>query len=383
MLTIAHSIHSYPKVTEGWITTQIRHQRRWSQVVWSQYRRDPPPEGLAVRAVPGRPWLSLGESLRHGYYPWRYGGLIRHDRPDVLLAHFADEAYRLLPVSQRWGLPLLVRCYGYDVTSLPRQGRWLARLQRLFALASGFVVEGPAMGHRLIAMGCPPDKVYLIPLGVDHGAIPWTARHDDGVSPIRVLMAASLREKKGHTFAFSALATAIATHPRLEVTVIGDGPLRGPLQGQVAASPLAGRVRWLGSQSHEALLAAMSQHHLFLHPSVTAGDGDSEGGAPLVLLEAQASGLPVISSVHDDIPTVMRPGISGLVAPERDVPALVTALHYLLENPGRWAEMGAEGRLHVTQGFDPDQLGDRLSDLVADVVAKPTPHPERLFQRRT
>jgi colanic acid/amylovoran biosynthesis glycosyltransferase len=375
MLTLAHSSHSYPVLTQTWITTQIRHQRRWPQVVWSQYQPSEPESGLTVRRVPGRPWLAMGESLRHAYHPWRYGGLVRHDRPDVLLAHFADEGYRLLPVAQRFGLPLLVRCYGYDISSLPRQGRWLSRLQRLFALAAGFLVEGPAMGAALVALGCPEDKVHLVPLGVELDSIPWTPRHDDGQSPIRVLLAASLREKKGHTFAFGALAQVVKDHPRLEVTVIGDGPLRGPLEGQVQASPLAGRVRWLGNQSHETLLAAMGQHHLFLHPSVTAGDGDSEGGAPLVMLEAQASGLPIVSSVHADIPFVMRPGVSGLLVPERDIGGLATALRYLLERPERWAAMGEAGRRHVQQHFHPDRLGDRLADLVEDVAKAPAPTP--------
>jgi colanic acid/amylovoran biosynthesis glycosyltransferase len=369
MLTLAHSVHRYPAFTQSWITTQIRHQRRWSQVIWTQYAAAGPGADVPVRQVPGRPWLALAESLQHAYHPWRYGGLIRHDRPHALLAHFGDEAYRLLAVAQRFRLPLLVRCYGYDISSLPRQGRWLTRLQRLFDQAAGFLVEGPAMGAALVAMGAPEERVHLVPLGVDVDAIPWTPRTDDGQSPIRVLMAASLREKKGHTFAFGALATVIKEHPRLEVTVIGDGPLRGPLQGQVQASPLAGRVRWLGNQSHEALITAMGEHHLFLHPSVTAGDGDSEGGAPLVLQEAQAAGLPIISSVHADIPFVMRPGVSGLLAPERDIQGLATALRYLLERPERWAVMGEAGRQHVVQQFHPARLGDRLADLVEATVA--------------
>lgn len=372
MLTLAHCVHEYPVLTQTWIATQIRHQRRHPQVIWSQYPRSVA-AGPPLRQVPGRPWLAMAESLRLGYHPWRYGGLMRHDQPTVLLAHFADEGYRMLPVARQYGRPLLVRCYGYDISALPRSPRWAQRLRRLFDQAAGFLVEGPAMGAALVALGCPEDKVHLLPLGVDVDSIAWTPRHDDGQSPIRVLMAASLREKKGHTFAFSALAAVLADHPRLEVTVIGDGPLRRPLEGQVQASPLAGRVRWLGDQPHDALLTAMAQHHLFLHPSVTAGDGDSEGGAPLVLLEAQAAGLPVISSIHADIPFVMRPGISGLLAPERDVPALTTALRYLLERPDRWAAMGEAGRRHVQQHFHPERLGDALAELVAAVAQAPVP----------
>jgi len=122
MLTLAHCVHAYPVLTQTWITTQIRHQRLWPQVIWSQYAGVAPVGGPPLRRVPGRPWLAMGESLRHGYHPWRYGGLVRHDQPTVLLAHFTDEAYRMLPVAQQHGLPLLVRCYGYDISALPRNG---------------------------------------------------------------------------------------------------------------------------------------------------------------------------------------------------------------------------------------------------------------------
>ena len=339
------------------------------------------PPGVAVTQVPARPWLSVAESLQHRYHPWRYASLMQRDRPAVLLAHFGDEGCRMVPVASRWQVPLLTRFYGYDMSQLPRRGRWLARLQWLFTEGAGILVEGPAMASAVADLGCPPARIHILPLGIACAAIPWQPRGDDGTGPVRVLMAATLREKKGHTFGLSALAQLAARHPRLQVTVIGDGPLRRPLQDQVDASPLAGRVTWLGNVPHAQVLAAMAEHHLFLHPSVTAGDGDSEGGAPIVLLEAQASGMPVISSIHADIPHIVRPGLSGLLAPEQDVPALVSALSYLLERPERWAAMGEAGRRHVETHFDAPELGERLADLVETVVTgwaeprEPAPAP--------
>jgi len=70
----------------------------------------------------------------------------------------------------------------------------------------------------------------------------------------------------------------------------------------------------------------------------------------------------------------MRAGISGLVAPERDVRSLITALRYLLENPARWAEMGQEGRRFVSQHFDPERLGRRWPISPWPTVAARTPH---------
>ena len=96
----------------------------------------------------------------------------------------------------------------------------------------------------------------------------------------------------------------------------------------------------------------MEKADLFLHPSVTADNGDSEGGAPTVILESQAHGMPVISTYHADIPNIVRPNKSALLSNERDVVSLADNILYLLENQDVWANMGLEGRHFVEQYHD-------------------------------
>jgi colanic acid/amylovoran biosynthesis glycosyltransferase len=96
----------------------------------------------------------------------------------------------------------------------------------------------------------------------------------------------------------------------------------------------------------------MEQADIFLQPSQTAADGDSEGGAPTTLLEAQAMGLPVVASDHADIPYVVAPGEPALLPPQGDTGQLAAALGQLLDEPLRWAEMGRRGRRHVEAQHD-------------------------------
>lgn len=84
-----------------------------------------------------------------------------------------------------------------------------------------------------------------------------------------------------------------------------------------------------------------------MQPSVTAKNGDSEGGAPTIILEAQACGVPVISTTHADIPYITSQNDSALLSPERDVDNLVDNIRYLFENPKIWLEMGKKGRQHI------------------------------------
>ena len=85
-------------------------------------------------------------------------------------------------------------------------------------------------------------------------------------------------------------------------------------------------VHWTGYKPHDYFLEMLYQADLFLSPSITASNGDTEGGAPVAIIEAGASGLPVISTRHADIPEVVLDGHTGLLSPERNVHGLVAAI---------------------------------------------------------
>jgi colanic acid/amylovoran biosynthesis glycosyltransferase len=112
---------------------------------------------------------------------------------------------------------------------------------------------------------------------------------------------------------------------------------------------------------HDELVSAYYDHHLLLAPSVTASDGDVEGGAPVTLIEAQATGLPVVSTFHCDIPEVVVDGKTGLLAPERDVSELARHLLILDRHSERLSEMGAAGRRHVEANYNASRQGSKLA----------------------
>jgi colanic acid/amylovoran biosynthesis glycosyltransferase len=98
-----------------------------------------------------------------------------------------------------------------------------------------------------------------------------------------------------------------------------------------------------------------------------AKDGDSEGGAPVCLIEAQAMGLPIVATTHCDIPEITRPEVSAFLAPERDAAAFAARLDQLLEHPEQWAEMGRAGRLHVETEFNIRTQVSRMNEVYREV----------------
>jgi colanic acid/amylovoran biosynthesis glycosyltransferase len=111
----------------------------------------------------------------------------------------------------------------------------------------------------------------------------------------------------------------------------------------------------------------IAEADIFLAPSVTAQDGDQEG-IPVVLMEALAQGVPVLSTQHSGIPELVQEGQAGFLVPERDSAALAEKLVYLLQQPHRWAEMGQKGREWVENYYDIHKLNDQLVALYQSIL---------------
>lgn len=295
----------------------------------------------------------------------------RRCRADTLHSHFGNMGWLNLSVARRRSLPHIVTFYGLDVEYLPRQdARWRDRYLELFAEVDWILCEGPHMASRIVAQGCPEAKVRVHHLGIDTAAIPFRPRIYQAGAPLRVLIAGAFREKKGFPYALQALG-ALRHRVDLEITIVGDAGIeprsireKRQILNVIRNHHLEPSVRMLGFQSHAALMAEAYRHHVFVSPSVHATDGDSEGGAPVSIIEMAASGMPVVSTTHCDIPEVIGSGPAArLLAPERDVGALIERLEWLVDHPDEWLEMLLAARRRTEHEFDMVEQGNRLAGL--------------------
>jgi colanic acid/amylovoran biosynthesis glycosyltransferase len=295
----------------------------------------------------------------------------------LLHSHYGYMGWSALDAASSTRLKHVVTFYGLDVTYLPRRlPWWRSRYRRLFQEVDAVLCEGPFMAASIRALGCPPEKVRVHHLGVDVSAIEYRPRRWDGTGPLRILIAATFREKKGIPFAMEALGRLARAVP-IEVTVIGEATTerrsrreRRKVMKAIEEQGLRAHVRLLGFQPHSVLLREAYDHHVFLSPSVTARDGDTEGGAPVSIIEMAASGMPVVSTTHCDIPEVLPEG-AGLLAPERDVDALFSHLRWLVANPIQWKSITDHARKHVEHEFDASRQGFKLLEIYRDVLGVP------------
>lgn len=212
------------------------------------------------------------------------------------------------------------------------------------------------MKARLMELGCPEQKIALQNIAIPVNKIPFRHRLPKRRGE-RVILAFTGRfvEKKGLLPALHALLKIHRVHPTFELRIIGDGPLRSHVEEFVRRHDMTSYIHLLGFLQHGEYIEQLNKADLFLHPSVTASDGDSEGGAPTTILEAQALGLPVISTNHADIPYIVVPGESALLSREGDLEGLMANIIHLLGEQTLWARMGEIGRRLVESSHDVNQ----------------------------
>lgn len=359
---VAHLVGRFLPVTERWIHAQIRDASDVDAIVLNRGARENEglfpvtrhvsladlPASACAREADG--WAASGVSPRLLREAKRFGCELVH-------AHFGTEGTIGVGLAGALGVPLVTSFYGYDVGQLPRDPAWRAAYRHLFARGARFLAEGPALAASLAVLGCPPDRIGLMPLP----AAPFRgARHEAPDLPPLVLICGRLVPKKGVDDSLRALACLRDTACDFRAVIIGDGPERerlGRLQQQLG---LEAQVDFVGAQSPAEVERWLSESAVLLQMSRTAADGDCEGGSPVILADAAMAGVPAVATRHCDIPFVVLHGRTGLLVESGNAEGAAECLRRLLGCPATRRDMGAEAARFASDRFEPRKCGAKL-----------------------
>jgi len=305
---------------------------RWLRRVWH-------------RSVKREAWVppTLGE-VREFLYQ------VRRFEAEVVHIYFGHQAVRWLPAMRACPVPVVVSFHGADV-GVGVRGE---ALREVFRRAALVLARSEALLGDLEACGCPPAKLRLQRTGVPLAF--WSPPEVPRVLPPLngawdLVQVCRFVEKKGLATTLRAFAEISRRCPAARLTLIGSGPLLASLQGLARSLGVAERVRFPGFLAPEAVREVLQSSHVFLHPSETPPDGNREG-VPNSLLEAMATGLPVVATRHGGIPEAVSDGVSGFLVGEREAGALAEAVLKLVGDPVRLAAMGEAARAAVLSTFE-------------------------------
>ncbi|HHW77032.1 MAG TPA: glycosyltransferase family 4 protein [Xanthomonadaceae bacterium] len=331
--------------------------------------------GAILSRLQANPWLGL-------LVPGLLLGLRRAVRRELRGRPYACvHAHWLLPQGavhalgfrRRTTPPLVITTHGGDL-SLDRLAAVRALYRIILRRAAAVTVVAPSLRQRLHALEprLSEEKVPVIPMGVDPEHFHPQRRRDDwaatqGLRHPVVLFVGRLVAKKGVDILLTAFSRLALTPTGVTLAIVGEGPQAEILRLQAETLGLAARVRFLGALPHDALCTAYASCDIFCAPSVIAGDGDMDG-APTVLCEAAACGLPLVGSALAGIPLVVIPGHTGYLVPPGDPAALAAALATLAADAALRRRLGQQARAHVRQ-FAWPAAADRFNALYEQVIA--------------
>jgi colanic acid/amylovoran biosynthesis glycosyltransferase len=374
-VNVAYSVSNWLPLTMNWIYTQIKYIEHFEPIILTETTAN-------LDLLPDFPLFEIADRTERIVYsnlrklgirtiPPQYSRAIKKYDPKILHSHFGDWGWYNIPLAEKNKLQHIVTFYGYDLSLLPHERpKWRKRFLQLFRSADLFLCEGPYMAETIINMGCPREKVQVYRLGVDLQNLPFVPRQIDKDEPVRILIAGRFVEKKGIPYALEAIGLIKNKYQNIKVTILGDstGIKRDEQEKQkildkISRYELEENVSMRGFQPLSTLLTEMYAHHIFLSPSVVSSDGDTEGGAPVTIIQALASGMPVVSTTHCDIPGVIQHNVSGLLAPERDSESLAHQLDVLLTNQEKWINLETAGRDHIEKEFNAQLQGQKLLEI--------------------
>jgi colanic acid/amylovoran biosynthesis glycosyltransferase len=234
------------------------------------------------------------------------------------------------------------------------------------------LVRSQSLAKRLQDLGCSPDKIRLNRTGIPLQNFPWVDRSVPIDGQWQLVQACRLVEKKGLLTTLGAFRRFIADYPKARLVIAGEGPMKDTLARKINELSLGNQVALTGFLNQDDLRRVYTESHIFVHPSELAADSNQEG-IPNSMLEAMASGLPVVATRHGGIPEAVQEGVDGSLVPERDEPALYEALTKLASQPDLWRQMGKQASQSVADNFEQGQQIGRLEAAYAEALRVGSP----------
>jgi len=309
-------------------------------------------EGLGKRVTHALRWKLKG--------PARIEATIEHFLRShgvrVILGEYLDRSLKYLPIAKKLGISLVGHAHGYDVSQSLREPE--SRVEYLrYNEAAGVITMTERSRCTLIELGLRPDKIHVVPYGVDIPALPIARENGPTVHCLAV---GRMVAKKAPILLLDAFRRAIKAVPQLQLDYVGGGELLPAAQDFVKALELNNHVTLHGSRPNDVVIRLMNQADIFLQHSMTdAGTGDEEG-LPVSILEAMAHALPVVSTRHAGIPEAVLDASTGYLVDEGDSAGMAERIVALAKSFDLRERMGQEAWKRAKELFSWEKERSRL-----------------------
>lgn len=383
-LLVAHFCRQFLNPTETFIRNQIESHIDFSPIIiFKEYIPNNPYTKILLEKYPT---LNLSsdsnrvKNLRYKYFRLnnkkdtdRIIKYIIDKKVDILHFHFGTDAGFFLKYLRFINIPKVVSFYGYDCSSFPRKYFSLGKLylkQRTFRYADVILAMSQDMKEDLIKIGCPKEKIIIHYFGSKLEKFSFFDRDISDKKDFTLLILATLTPKKGHRDLLYALNNLIKKGIcNFKLRIVGSGPLEVELKRLVKNLSIDSYIHFVGSVPYlsDQMLEEIKNADIFIHPSVTDDMGNKEG-IPTIIIEAMASGLPVVSTYHAGIPSVISHNKTGLLVNEHDIDNLANEILKLMNNNTLRKEIGQNAQEFALKNLNLNEKEKELEDIYKQLI---------------
>ncbi|MFB3239117.1 glycosyltransferase [Aeromonas salmonicida] len=363
--------------SETFILAQASNLEHWSATLLgeTQLGKGLPLDGLTVETLLESEAAHTALSMQRALNDYVQTSLL--SRADgykdagfsLIHAHFAIDGLRVYPLAKKMNVPLIITLHGYDINIYKEWwhngsgGRAMASYpERLIALAKEenvhFLAVSEAIKNRAIEYGLPEEKLTVSYIGVDCEQFKPS---DIAMSErLQVLFIGRLVEKKGCQYLLAAFCKIQEKFRNIKLVVAGSGPQETMLKNFAIEHNI--RVEFLGALGLEEIQQELSKSRVLCLPSITAENGDAEG-LPIVVLEAQSCGVPVITSARGGATEGIVDGVTGYSHKEKDIDEISMLLDRVLTDHELSEKFGINARENILKNMNIKNCMQRLESI--------------------
>jgi len=274
-------------------------------------------------------------------------------KAEVLHIYFGNSGMHLLPVLRSGSrrVPVVVSFHGADAGVGMDKPAFRMAMREVLQRADAILARSDSLAVELKGLGCDPGKMTIQRTGIPLGDWPRVERKVPENLAWRIVQSGRLIPKKGHDLTLRAFARLRDVFPQARLIFLGSGPLQSDLEALANELGVGSATTFVGFVDQDRVRSEYGWAHLFVHPSRVAADGNQEG-VPHAMLEAMATGLPVVATQHGGIPEAVEDGKGGFLVDEDDWEALADRMILLLDEEANWRAMGGAARQAVVEKFE-------------------------------
>ncbi len=264
-----------------------------------------------------------------------------------------------------YGIPYINTIHGEEVY-LSKRYHTIFALKWIVNNAKKTITNSSATRDSCLEAGLDEYNIQIIPFGVDTDFFkPLKLPKNEDM--FQILSVGYLIERKGFEYLIRAMKEVLKKHKNARLKIVGSGPLENKLKNMIIKLELQNEVEIIKNVSDEELLRLYNSSDLFVLPSITDSQGNTEG-LGVVLLEAMASGLPVIGSNVGGIKDIIVDNETGLLFQEKNSQEIVDKIIFTIENKSKMNKLAENGLNFVEENFNWEIVAESYQDCYKSVL---------------